>query len=418
MDQDIPLNHILNVLNDFCIQQIISRLDDIGDFLSVAEVCVRFQSNAKACIPQHWRKVSIFEDKWVTKSRDGHTRSRQSLQRLCRYLHIFAQSIQSIMWDDTESDRLNTIETIDRISFYCGEHLTSLTISGCGKFLKASRSSFQALEQLAISSVELQHFNCSNKLTKLKLFNVSMQKTAWLEHEYPNLTDVDFNDVHGLEGDGLIKFIRCNPQIRTLKLHPIRTSQSVLDNIGVRLTCLESLNIFIDVNFRSANVTVLGGLHQLRNLDLICNVRGMSARNLIDSFVENRIPLESLSILAATDCISSLVELKTIKELSIHDISDDLLLQIVRNLPILQSLNVYSDTVTIHGIKNALGSGRNGQRLFFQTDFRALDENDYRTCLHFARVQSILVTIRMRQPAQVNLPKVTLDSNKQWVSIC
>lgn len=52
--QDSP-KHILNALNDKCIQQIFSYLISGGilDFFSAAEVCKKFQENAKACFPSH-----------------------------------------------------------------------------------------------------------------------------------------------------------------------------------------------------------------------------------------------------------------------------------------------------------------------------------------------------------------------------
>lgn len=46
------LNHILNALNDQCIQHVLTYLiGDIRDFYSAAEVCRKFQDNAKKCYP-------------------------------------------------------------------------------------------------------------------------------------------------------------------------------------------------------------------------------------------------------------------------------------------------------------------------------------------------------------------------------
>lgn len=50
-DQDSP-QHILNCLNDYCIQLIISQLKTRMDFLNVANTCHRFRMNAKSYFGQ------------------------------------------------------------------------------------------------------------------------------------------------------------------------------------------------------------------------------------------------------------------------------------------------------------------------------------------------------------------------------
>lgn len=67
-DQASP-THILNVLNNDCIQEVFRRLQSIEDFLNAAEVCTQFQENAKHCFPP------IYKVFYSTHRRKPHFRS-------------------------------------------------------------------------------------------------------------------------------------------------------------------------------------------------------------------------------------------------------------------------------------------------------------------------------------------------------
>lgn len=54
--------HILNALNDYCIQNILRQLRNFEDFLNAAETCWRFQENAKSCFPFDFRRIAIGDE--------------------------------------------------------------------------------------------------------------------------------------------------------------------------------------------------------------------------------------------------------------------------------------------------------------------------------------------------------------------
>lgn len=56
--QDSP-KHILNALNDYCIQIILRKLTNPSDFVRAAETCYRFQANALECFPCDFGKLTF-----------------------------------------------------------------------------------------------------------------------------------------------------------------------------------------------------------------------------------------------------------------------------------------------------------------------------------------------------------------------
>lgn len=66
-DMQIPAaegstRHILNVLNDDCIQAILRKLPNINDYLNAVEVCSRFRYNAGGGLPSSLKKLRILDD--------------------------------------------------------------------------------------------------------------------------------------------------------------------------------------------------------------------------------------------------------------------------------------------------------------------------------------------------------------------
>lgn len=80
--------HMLNALNDKCIQHILGYLiGGVEDFLSAAEVCEKFQENAKQCYS------SIYTDFEISSRHNQEY--HLTLHRVKDYLKIFGHLIKS-----------------------------------------------------------------------------------------------------------------------------------------------------------------------------------------------------------------------------------------------------------------------------------------------------------------------------------
>ena len=131
-DQDSP-SHILNALNDHCLYEAFKRLH-FRDLLNVANVCVRFQSQAKAAFSSKYKKLEL---------------------------------------DIRECDE----STMRKVLETFGSSIQSLQISLCTEDVEAD-------EQLFRSIID----NCSSKLKDLKLYGFDIQfNSSNLRLPFPQL---------------------------------------------------------------------------------------------------------------------------------------------------------------------------------------------------------------------------------------
>lgn len=115
--QDSP-KHILNALNDDCIQEILRKLTDPIDFLSAAETCRDFQVNALQCYPRNFKELSLsLENKSVGRYTAFPLKHASNFLKNFGHLILYMELIS-----DFEDG------TIDMISKICGETLFSMYI--------------------------------------------------------------------------------------------------------------------------------------------------------------------------------------------------------------------------------------------------------------------------------------------------
>lgn len=138
--EDSPHN-ILNALNDFCLQMILERIDYACDFLSAAEVCKRFQANAKACFSKKFSHITIVD----VDERNYCYLEEEVTQR---FVSLFGHNLQSIAWH-TKNYGAKDMELFDTITEFCGK-----TLKGLKLYYKNldfnTRSRFEALETLEL----------------------------------------------------------------------------------------------------------------------------------------------------------------------------------------------------------------------------------------------------------------------------
>lgn len=165
--QDSP-KHILNALNDDCIQEILRKLTDASDFLSATETCQKFQENALQCYPWKFKRLSLSVE---NKSTDRYTGLFMSLAS--NYLQIFGHSIYDLkLINDFEEGTLNMIAN------YCGETLLALHIEGNENSTANSTalSKFKNLIRIRISSVSMDSVELPENLRYIIISDVKVQE--------------------------------------------------------------------------------------------------------------------------------------------------------------------------------------------------------------------------------------------------
>lgn len=199
--QDSP-NHILNALNDQCIQRVLNFLiGDICDFLNAAEVCKKFQENAKKCYPSIYTYLGI-DDYNIP------------LDRVKNFLSIFGHLIKSLVWEENEQ---NAYESEILNAEFCGESLLNLYIRKHSlEFTVGSK--FKLLQKLYLVLCSVNKFKLPPTLKILYVCQpLEFIELSWLLETYPNLSDIAFMYFNQLNSKMFIEFQALNPQLQRLE---------------------------------------------------------------------------------------------------------------------------------------------------------------------------------------------------------
>lgn len=408
------LQHILYALDDFCIQEILRRLNNINDFLSAAEVCTRFQENAKACIPKRFKEIEICESQINTIP----------VKRMQSFLNIFGHLIESIKWFGLmKFDKIQDQNLFDMFEERCGKTLRTFRIWGHNVDFKNKK--FQVLERFDLCSAGLHNFNLNSQLKRLFLKEVTVDHLNWLTQEFPKLEDATFKCIGGVTNELLTEFLTRNPQIRKLylKSYNAQMTPSIFQQISNNASHLEQL-IFVD-RFRPQNneLDPMPGLHRLKNLfiwydERKIRSRRISIRKLIDSFVENEVPIEKLSFRGVdSDSLKNLAKLKLIETLDLTNIPEFMLLNFVSNRPNLRTLAADKGFYTLQGIKDILRCGQNLTILQIRWLKREtiLDVDAYNSILELTSNQ--LVRFDLHFIGNISVPEEVLEANRKRVHV-
>lgn len=322
--RDSPKN-ILNILNDDCLQAIFSKLDRNCDLLAAAEVCTRFQTNAK---------ISFTSVNIIFKPKPWYVRSESN-----RFMKIFGPRIKSIKFDRCDA-KLNLV------SKYCGNTLNMLRLHGKGnKFYKLS-SPFAALKQLHLDNVSIEHFDSKAMFPELEILELTRVKNLnWMANAFPKLKHVSLAKCD-LSDDAFIEFQKCNPQLQSLDLYRYRKlSFAVFDGIDTRLPNIHAISF--KVGKMGESIRQLGNFRYLRKLILLnsYHINSHVMESLFLAWVINNQPIENLIIdYVNVELSTHLQRLKKIKLLSIHESSAHIAIDIAIKLPALKFLYFEMDT--------------------------------------------------------------------------
>lgn len=412
--QDSPKN-ILNALNDDCLQAVLTKLTETNDTYNVSKVCRRFQENAAICYSPKQNTVRI-NDLLLS----GHS----IIPDVFDFLNIFGHQIRSLQLSTLSNTDPKADESlIAMIARFCGETLNELKIYHCDYLNLSTKSQFIKIETLILNESSITNLSAHPYLfftiKNLTLRYYRRNCDQFIKH-FRNLEEAEFSFVYKLTDKMLIEFLILNPQLKVLNLNNCRKiSSSVFRNIGTYVPNLKSLNF--EIYFRKQGLQSIFNdveyLAQLRNLKQLSIVSQLSVKKLIDALVENKTAIEVLHISTDTsDLGESIPNLKTIKNLTITSISDDMLVDFVKNLPELESLESESENITPSGIKKALEYGKRLKNLTFHlTKEINLNFEEYKAILAMAKNR---VAIQIcYEIGEIDVPTDVLNANSDWLSI-
>lgn len=163
--QDSP-KHILNSLNDDCIQAIFCRLENVQDFLSAAETCIRFQENAKLTFHKKYKKIEINDSDFAVKKTFRHIVTSDRVKSL---LSIFGHSIIELIINGSFKYGKSWEDILNMFADYSGRSLKILKFYG-HEHLQINfetKSPLQALEELYLNHTTIYNFKYHSQLKRL-----------------------------------------------------------------------------------------------------------------------------------------------------------------------------------------------------------------------------------------------------------
>lgn len=333
MDQpparDSP-HHILNALNNHCLQACFRQLSSCEDFLSVANVCQRFRANARACFPPtnvtieplrlHFRQTGDRQPKFRILN------SSLSTKHLGLFLCIFGDLIQSIELDNIWNFP-NFAVYFAKIEQYCAKTLKKLSFYIFKPIVNIGRA-FEKLEILKIhycSVIDIEPLPCLKVLDIRYMYERSSFTRCFsfnriFKQNYPQLNVLILDDVFPLSDKLIFGFTTLNPQLRTLHVSYCDSiTTAILNGINDRLPNLEHLTLVFDkstlfTETHNEHWKQIGKARDLKSLRTNID-QVVSTKSVIDLLKENNLLLEKLYVQYAYKNIEN--DLKKFKNLRI-----------------------------------------------------------------------------------------------------
>lgn len=414
--QDSP-KHILNVLNNDCIGEILRRLPTLKDFVIASEVCIRFRDSAQASFPPKHKDVDI--------NRRPLNSNYQSTERVPALLINFGHLIQSIDWKPSSDRHLNN-QLFEMMGKYCGKTLKTLIITlNIVNFNK--RTKFEALTRFELYKASTKNFRLNSPLKILKIGPLdSMKEQPWFIRTFPHLESVEFFNVKKLTDELLIQFISQNSQLKKLTVHGCKLlSPSILKLVGDLLPNLEDLHIdhcptiYRSYTMHEVNDNMMH-MTKLRKLQSLKFDWPYQLEKLLNMFVENDISIESLSMAPTfPNSIENWPTLKTLKHLELDEgFSDEMLINLVRCQPSLETITLWfcsnEEILSWYGLKKLLEYGKHLHYIKIFTFNYDMDFETYTSILDLAmnRVKVYIETF-----GTINVPNDILEKNRKWLDI-
>lgn len=393
---DSPKN-ILNILDNDCLQMILMKLNYLRDFFRAAEVCTRFQENAKACFP--FKKVVFtYVRHWYTYIYERKM-NRLLLKDANSFLSIFGQKIETIKCNLQDLPEINDYQMIldenfNSISKYCGKTLNELKIYG--DMTVEFQRPFEALEKLYVVKTTFKYFDSKFIFPELKFLCLNHCKSHlnWLANKFPKLQYVNLYE-ESLTEDMFIEFQNQNSQIKSL-IFNISYWRSPLTYKDIENRLPNIVNLYLNLQGYNPEINSIGNLRHLKKFHLNINLNDFflsrEIQLLFSCMVENEQPIEELSINYADMELGKIIQcLKTIKRFHIRHTEEHVVVDIARNLPSLECLKVYKE-ISLRGATEILKHCEKLTELEIANDLK-IDLNEYNSIVALATERRVKCTI-------------------------
>lgn len=331
-DQDSP-QHILNSLNDFCLQEIFRRIK-IVDLSSVAEVCTRFKRNAEQIFLLFHEKRFRFVSLTMVK-----------VPVFRNFVHL----IKSVYLNGSDAD-----QCLSHFSERC--LIESLHLRGAHIDVEKLKPLLGKLTTLEISSCVVSPTDANPFLLCSKLRNLKFKLTnveTFRPCRIPTLQKFEFDDY--TYSETLRSFIEANPQLSFISVATVNNITTPID-----------FNPTAPHNF-DEHLRRFGDMKSLTSLKLPCFRR--SVRPLMNSLCTNNVPIENLEL---KDCqiddeaFRHILQLKSIQILSVTGIdtlSCQQFMDLANELPQLEVLRLETVpkcdlTITVDDIQRFVQSSK------------------------------------------------------------
>lgn len=217
--------NILNILNNDCLQAILQKLDNVSDFYSAANVCVRFQQNAIECFPFRVIQIRCKSTKKPNTSYNDvlffNAKSKKDAN-MKTFLQLFGLRIKIIhccFKEQREGFESNIeywerVEILDVISLHCRKSLNELILEGPKFFQWGNRirSPFQSLKILTLIHFDMPEIDPKLIFPELKTLSVDNSLSEeWIRYRYTYC--------HFITKELLIIFQNRNPQLRSIEFN-------------------------------------------------------------------------------------------------------------------------------------------------------------------------------------------------------
>lgn len=386
--EDSPDN-ILNALPDFCLAEIFRKLNEVSDFISVANVCVRFNTIAK----------EIFSSKIRCRKFQLHEvalHGEFTMSRLESYLQYFGSSVRSMVlrFDDWYFENTANAPNIalEVINKYC-KHIVSLTIFATNR------------------DNQIKWMNIRSILPKLKILIIQLLR-------YPNFesfsefvsacSELETFEVYGDVPIDLLLPRKTLPKLISFTMYSFKNRS--LEQFLTQNVQLKKVELYLEFHI----CTVIShNLANIEELTLYQNRNNHSESNFLEFIDFNHV---KLNIFTQSDGgnIDNVSRQKSIVSLTIFiykTFNESHLMSLAKNLPKLEELKILLEKsakpewFTADAIKRML---QHTQRLSELTincfgNPIHLDANDYKDILQI--VENRAKDIKL---------KIIIDGSVKW----
>lgn len=423
--QDSP-QHILNVLNDDCIDEIFLRLNNLKDFLSVSQACQKFVESAKRTFPTQFKCVEINQ---FVNFRNRREHENLPYERVHNFFTTFGSLTKSIAFSSTSYQQRDDF-IFETITNFCSGTLQEFNIVNYNPNFE--RRNFSALEKLDLCYASPKNFTSYSMLKVLSICQSTLiQREPWFMLEMPNLEEIYFDSFDNLTDRVLGDFLKLNPHLKCLKLIDCkRLTPAIFQLIG----CFTDLIKLVIKHDRfpeimaNQRVLQLRRLHKLERLTLWCSV---SLQTVIKMISENNIPIKKLSMKPTQSFLCNINEnlrtSYTLKHLRLTTwtggIFDDALKNVLKQQQGLETIYIYCWRTNRHyrnnyltGIEDTLRYGKNLKHILSRIDQLTVTLSSYEAILRLAKGR-VKVEIAVLQKLKIDIPKKVLEANSEWLEI-